>query len=129
VLRSRRPLSLLGMVGLLAASGTLHLVAPGSYRRIVPRALGHAAGIVAVSGVCELLCATLLLLPTTRRLGAWSTAALLVAVFPANMQMALDGGLAGTPFPAGSAVAAWLRLPLQVPLVAWALSLRVDAPS
>jgi len=43
-----------------------------------------------------------------------------VAVFPANIQMALDGGIAGQPFPLGSAAVAWLRLPLQVPLVLWA---------
>lgn len=114
------------MAGLLAGSGVLHLLVPGPYRRIVPRPLGHAGGVVTVSGICELLCAALLLLPRTRRLGAWSTAALLVGVFPANVQMALDGGLRGAAFPLGSAVVAWLRLPLQAPLLVWALSLRGD---
>jgi uncharacterized membrane protein len=127
MLRSRRPLTLLVMAGLMAGSGTLHLVAPGFYRRIVPRLLGHADAVVAVSGVCELACAALLLLPATRRAGALATAALLVAVFPANLQMALDGGLQGASFPANNSVAAWLRLPLQVPLVLWALRLRSDA--
>jgi uncharacterized membrane protein len=127
MLRTRHPLTLLGMAGLMAGSGTLHLVAPGFYRRIVPRILGHADAVVAVSGVCELACAALLLVPATRRLGALATAALLVAVFPANVQMALDGGLDGASFPANNAVAAWLRLPLQVPLVLWALRLREDA--
>jgi uncharacterized membrane protein len=42
-------------------------------------------------------------------------------VFPANVQMALDGGVVGQNFPLGSPVVAWLRLPLQVPLVWWAL--------
>jgi uncharacterized membrane protein len=114
------------MAGLLAGSGALHLLVPGPYRRIVPRPISHAGEIVGISGICELLCAALLLLPRTRRLGAWSTAALFVVVFPANVQMALNGGLRGAPFPAGSAVVAWLRLPLQVPLVAWALRLRGD---
>ena len=127
MLRTRRPVTLLGMAGLLAGSGTLHLVAPGFYRRVVPRVLGHADAVVAVSGVCELACAALLLIPATRRLGALATAALLVAVFPANVQMALDGGLDGASFPANNAAAAWLRLPLQVPLVLWALRLRSDA--
>src|ERR1035437_2949307 len=75
-------------------------------------------------GVAEIICALLLLTPRTRRLGAWATVALLVAVLPANVQMALDGGYPDAPFPANSAVGAWLRLPLQVPLVWWALSLR-----
>jgi uncharacterized membrane protein len=127
MLRTRRPVTLLGMAGLMAGSGTLHLVAPGFYRRVVPRVLGHVDAVVAVSGVCELACAVLLLVPATRRLGALATAALLVAVFPANVQMALDGGLDGASFPANNAVAAWLRLPLQVPLVLWALRLREDA--
>jgi hypothetical protein len=38
----------------------------------------------------------------------------------------VDGGLGGGSFPANSAVAAWLRLPLQVPLVLWTLRLRGD---
>ena len=126
MLRSRRPLALLGMAAIMAGSGTLHLTSPGLYRRIVPRVLGHADAVVAVSGVCELLCAALLVVPASRRLGAWSTAALLVAVFPANLQMAVDGGLAGASFPANNAIAAWLRLPLQIPLLLWALSLRRD---
>jgi uncharacterized membrane protein len=45
-----------------------------------------------------------------------------VAVFPANVQMALDGGLAGAGSPANSAALAWLRLPLQIPLILWAIS-------
>ncbi|MDB5066000.1 MAG: hypothetical protein JWM18_2434 [Chloroflexi bacterium] len=126
MLRSRHRLTLMGIAGLMTGSGTLHLVAPGFYRRIVPRVLGHADAVVAVSGVCELACAALLLLPATRRLGAYATAALLVAVFPANVQMAVDGGLGGASFPVNSAVAAWLRLPLQVPLVLWTLRLRDD---
>jgi hypothetical protein len=36
--------------------------------------------------------------------------------------MTLDGGLSGAGFPANSAALAWLRLPLQIPLVLWAIS-------
>ncbi len=112
---------LVGLCVLMGGSGMLHFVAPAPYRGIVPGPLrAQAALIVALSGVCELVCAILLAVPRTRRLGALATAALLVAVFPANVQMALDGGLAGKSFPLGSPVVAWLRLPLQVPLVAWA---------
>jgi uncharacterized membrane protein len=69
-------------------------------------------------------CALLLLLPRTRRVGAYATALLLVAVFPANVQMALDGGYGGAGLPSDGAALAWLRLPIQVPLVWWALSFR-----
>jgi uncharacterized membrane protein len=122
---TRRRLGLAGLVTLVGGSGVLHLVVPGPYRRIVPAPLlPWAAELVAVSGVAELACAGVLVIPRTRRLGAYATALLLVAVFPANVQMALDGGVPGTGFPTNSAALAWLRLPLQAPLVMWALSFR-----
>jgi uncharacterized membrane protein len=45
---------------------------------------------------------------------------LFVVVWPANIQMALDGGIPGAGFPANSAVLSWLRVPLQLPLFVWA---------
>ncbi|GAC1509178.1 MAG: membrane protein [Chloroflexota bacterium] len=105
----------------MGGSAILHFLVPGPYRAIVPAPLRpHAAAVVAVSGVCELLCAALLAVPRTQRLGAWVTALLLVAVFPANVQMAVDSGRGS------GAVLPWLRLPLQIPLVFWALSFRSD---
>ena len=56
----------------------------------------------------------------TRRAGALGTIAVLLAVFPANVEVALDGGIPGRPVPLGSPVVAWARLPLQVPKVIWA---------
>jgi uncharacterized membrane protein len=74
--------------------------------------------LVYASGVAELGCALGLWHPTTRRPAALAIAGLLVAVFPANVQMALDtGGDA-------SRTRRWLaygRLPLQAPLVWWAM--------
>ena len=104
----------------MVAAGTLHFVIPHSYQRIVPRILGHSRSLVAVSGVAEIVAGGLLAVPRTRRLGAWLTLGLLVGVWPANIQMALDGGIAGAGFPANSAVLSWLRVPLQVPLWVWA---------
>ena len=109
------------LAAVLLSSGVAHLVVPTSYERIVPRSLGHPRALVLGSGAAEILVASLLARPRTRRLGAWSAAVLLVVVFPANVQMALDGGVPGKGFPLGSPVVAWARLPLQVPLVAWAL--------
>lgn len=100
-----------------------HFVAPEAYERIVPRWLGDPRAVVLASGAAEVAAGALLAVPATRRAGAWATVVVLVAVFPANVQMALDGGIAGAGFPLGSPVAAWLRLPLQIPLVAWALAL------
>jgi uncharacterized membrane protein len=124
---TRRRLSLLGLTALVGGSGALHLLLPAPYRRIVPAPLAQWRGeLVAASGFAEIACAALLALPSTRRWGALATAALLVAVFPANLQMAIDGGYADAGFPANNAALAWLRLPLQVPLVLWALSFRDD---
>jgi uncharacterized membrane protein len=117
--------SLAGLAALLAGSGILHRVKAGAYQRIVPAPLMRwRSEIVAMSGAAEIGCAVLLLLPRTRRLGAYASALLFVAVFPANIQMALDGGSVGAGFPSDNAALAWLRLPLQVPLVWWALSFR-----
>ncbi len=112
--------SRLPLVALMAGSGIYHLAAPEFYERIVPRPLGHARFYVYASGVVEVLGAALLAAPRTRRAGGWVCAAILVAVFPANVQMALDGGASGATGIVGSPVAAWSRLPLQVPLVWWA---------
>jgi uncharacterized membrane protein len=78
-----------------------------------------------VSGAAEIACGALLSSRRTGRLGACVTAALLVAVFPANVQMALDAGTehqAAPDMPVGRFRAiALARLPLQLPLVGWAV--------
>ncbi len=119
----RARFSLLGLCLVVGGSGVLHFVVPSPYRRIVPAPLRtHAAAVVAASGICELICAALLAIPRTRRLGATATAVLFVAVFPANIQMALDSFRADTPV--AVVTVAWLRLPLQIPLIRWALRFR-----
>jgi uncharacterized membrane protein len=114
------PATALSLAGFLAVAGAAHFVVPRSYQRIVPRLLADPAFWVRWSGVAEIGCAALVAIPKTRRLGGWLALLLFVAVFPANVQMALDGGLAGAGFPLGSPAVAWARLPLQVPLIVWA---------
>jgi uncharacterized membrane protein len=108
--------SRLALAGFMIVAGILHFVVPGFYERIVPRRLGNRRAVVYWSGVAEVLCGTLVALPRTKRLGAWLTLVVLVAVYPANIQMAIDAGRPVDAFTAG----VWLRLPLQVPLWAWA---------
>jgi len=100
------------LAAFLAIAGAAHFVIPRPYERIVPGVFADPTFWVRWSGVAELACAGLVAHPGTRRVGALAAAALFVGVFPANVKMALDGGL-----PAGLA---WARLPLQVPLVLWA---------
>ncbi|PWH07924.1 hypothetical protein DEO23_02375 [Brachybacterium endophyticum] len=98
--------------------GVLHMVAPKPFDGIVPRALpGEARSYTYASGVAELAIAGMLAAPPTRRLGGVAAAALFVAVFPANVQMAWDARNADR---ARRAIA-FGRLPLQGQLIAQAL--------
>ena len=113
------------LAGLLTVTGSLHFLAPRPFVAIVPRRLKKRRELVMVSGAAELACAIGLVLPHTRRLAGWTTAALFVAVFPANVNMAV----AAQQRPRSTAyrAAAWARLPLQVPLVLWARAVARDA--
>ena len=104
--------------------GVLHFVAPGPFERIVPRALGRPRLWVHLSGVAELASGILVALPATRRTGGLLATATIVAVYPANWQMAIDEGL---PPRTALGVGAWLRLPLQIPLIRWAWRVAADA--
>lgn len=105
------------LAGALVVMGVLHFVAPGPFDRIVPRVLGAPRKWTYLSGVAELAGGILTAVPRTRRTGALLATATIVAVYPANWQMALDSG-----FPPRDAMGwgAWLRLPLQVPMIRFA---------
>ena len=104
------------LAAVLAVAGTLHFAAPAPYERIIPPALPFHRALVSASGVAELVCAAGLATRRTRRLAGWATAALFVAVFPANIQMAVDASGSSA-----QRLVAWGRLPLQVPLIWWAV--------
>jgi uncharacterized membrane protein len=110
------------LVLIIGGSGILHFVVPQFYRRIVPRALGHEQEIVLLSGAVEIACATMMVVPRTRRLGGWLTAALLLAVWPANVQQAFDGLPYSPAGPLSSPALLWLRLPLQIPMILMAVN-------
>lgn len=106
------------LAALLGGAGTMHFVRPEPFDTIVPRALpGRARNFTYASGVAELGVAGLLAVPRTRRLGGIAAAVLFVAVFPANVQMAIDWRRAR---PGKRAIAVG-RLPLQGLLIAQAL--------
>ena len=112
-----------GLAVLFAISGSLHLVRPQVFETIVPRRLPAPRGLVYASGVAELACAVGLVHPRTRAAAGWASAALLVGIFPANVQMAVTEGRRarrGTGSPARRA-ATLVRLPLQLPLIRTAL--------
>ena len=115
----------------MLVAGLAHFAVPKTYQRIVPRVVGDPAFWVRWTGGAEIVCAGLLAGRRTRRAGAFATVGVLFAVFPANVKMALDGGIPGRPFPLGSAAVAWARLPVQAPLVMWAwrVAVRGSAPA
>ncbi len=104
------------LAGLFAASGTVHLVRPETFRTLIPDGLPASDLVISLSGLAELICAAGLL----ARAG-WAgpaSAILLVAVFPGNVTQAFR--ISSDPAVASWLVAiAWARLPLQVPLI-WA---------
>jgi uncharacterized membrane protein len=111
----------LGLAAFLGAAGVMHFVRPTFFDAIVPDWMpGSKRTTTYVSGGFELAGALLVANPRTRRVGGWWCFWTLLGVFPANIQSALDGGIAGADPPFDSAGAAWLRLPLQLPLLWWA---------
>lgn len=118
-----RGLLALAMIGI----GVAHFVEPDPFVRMMPAMLPAPLALVWVSGAFEVLGGAGLLVPRTRRAAALGLVALYVAVFPANVNMALNhislDGVTTLP-----PLALWLRLPLQAVLIAWALWVRHDDP-
>jgi uncharacterized membrane protein len=107
---------------LMVAGGTAHFVFPGAYGRIVPAFLPAPLTLVYVSGVAEILGGLGLLFSPTRTLAAWGLIALYVAIFPANVNMAVNHiGFTSQPMPSWLL---WARLPLQAVFIAWAYWVR-----
>ena len=106
---------LAGPVFVLA--GTLHFVRPRWYMRIMPPYLPAHRELVYASGVAEIVGGAALLRPETRRFGMWWLLATLIAVFPANVHMALNpDDYRDVP---GGRWALYARLPFQLVFIAW----------
>jgi uncharacterized membrane protein len=97
-------------------AGINHFARAGFYLRMMPPYLTLHLELVQISGVAEIVLGVLLLIPRSSFVAAWGIIALLVAVFPANVQMALHPNT----FPEFRPTALWWRLPLQAVLIAWA---------
>lgn len=101
--------------------GILHFTHTAVFASIVPDYLPAHDALVLISGVFEIGLGLGLLFERTRVLAAYGLIALFVAVFPANINMALhpERTVPGVPFQP-SALALWARLPLQFVLIWWA---------
>ncbi|WP_336327956.1 DoxX family protein [Halovenus sp. HT40] len=111
----RLKMPLLYVMGLFyITAGVTHFLSPEWFLQIVPPFLPAPLALVYLSGVAEIVVGVGVLIPQTRHYAALATVALLVAVYPANIYMAVGDVM-------GSELVQWGRLPLQAVLVAWAL--------
>lgn len=100
-----------GLAAFFVFAGAMHFIRPAFYIAIVPPWLPNPKLLVDISGVCEILGGIGLLVPPVQAAAGWGLFALLWAVFPANIHMAVNQVQPeGTRIPQ---IALWLRLPLQ----------------
>ncbi|QZP37287.1 DoxX family protein [Halobaculum magnesiiphilum] len=120
--RLKRPLLYL-MSLLYVVAGVAHFLAPAPFERIVPRELPASRALVSLSGFAEVALGIGVLIPRSRRISAKGLILLLLAVFPANVNMAVRD-VGANPLPERAEglydAALWIRLPLQGVLIAWA---------
>ena len=111
------------MATFYVVAGMMHFVAPEFYLQMMPPWLPWHAALVAISGIAEFALGVAVLIPSTQRIAAWGLIALLLAVFPANIYMAVSQvQLSYRPewMEQPTPLQSWLRLPLQFVLIAWA---------
>jgi|SRR5215218_5249214 len=111
----------LALTAFFALSGAMHFLRPRFYEAIVPPAIeSRKREIVAISGVAELAGAVAILAPATRRAGRWWLLALLLAIFPANIHMAVSPEqIRGLDLDKIPRWVLWARLPLQPLAMLW----------
>jgi len=107
-------------------AGVNHFLAPEVYLGMMPSWLPAKEAANLISGAAEIMGGAGLLFTAPRRAAAWGLIALLIAVFPANVQVALQGNLPGLGAPPW---VLWLRLPFQAVFIAWVwwVGLRTEA--
>ena len=107
-----------GLLGIFfIVAGVMHFVATATFAKIVPPFLPDPRLLVQISGVFEILGGIGVVVPATQRFAAWGLVALLIAVFPANIFMAIHHAQ----WPGIPVWALWTRVPLQIPLILWAM--------
>ena len=103
---------------LFIITGLLHFIRPQVFVNIMPDVVPYHLAMVYISGIAELAGAIGILIPQFRVPAAWGLIALLIAVFPANINMAVEG-VQKTGFTSWYSLLTMLRLPLQFVLIYW----------
>ncbi len=112
----RKKILLSIMVAFYIIAGVYHFINPHFYKKIMPPWLPWHFLIIYFTGVCEIVFGLLLIPKRSRKPAAWGIIALLVVVFPANIQMMLNYLHQQSSY----LWVAILRLPLQLLLICWA---------
>ena len=106
------------IIFLFLLSGSFHLINPGVFQALVPPVLGGQNFWIFLSGILEIICAIGLL--TRQKWAPKFTAFILLVIWVGNWWYAID-----VTFNLESSwfliLGSWLRLPLQIPLIQWAL--------
>lgn len=107
------------LIGLIfVVMGSLHFWKPGAFVRIIPDFIPGHKEMVYISGIAEIAGGIGILLPQFREAAAGGLLLLLVAVFPANINMAVQA-IQKADFLSWYSVAMIIRLPLQFVLMYW----------
>jgi uncharacterized membrane protein len=120
-----KKVSLTLMILFYVFTGVNHFVHPEVFMKIMPSWLPYHHQLVFISGVCEVAFALLFIFPITRSIGVCCIILLLVAIFPANIQMLLNYLEENNKY----LWIAILRLPLQIILIWWAYSFLKSKPA
>lgn len=107
------------LAGFFAFAGAMHFVIPRSYEATMPPYLPRRREAVVMSGIAEIAGGVAILHPRTRRFGRWWLLALLLAVFPANVHMAVNPDQVEGLDERVPRWALWARLPLQPLAMLW----------
>ena len=104
------------LIGIFLVSGILHLVNPTGFMWLMPPWLPEPTALIYVSGLVELICAIGLIMK--KKWAGWLSATTLLAIWPANIWFAFSVIPQGS---IGLILAAWFRLPLQIPLIYYSI--------
>ena len=118
--KSIKPISAYLLATFLGVAGVSHFVVPDQFNALIPKWLpGNSSFYTYISGLAEILIATFLLKPSTRRRAAWGAVVLFVAVYPGNLYMAYDW----RDREISQQLVAYGRLPFQFLLIWWAITI------
>ena len=118
--KSIKPISAYLLATFLGVAGVSHFAVPDQFNALIPKWLpGNSSFYTYISGLAEILIATFLLKPSTRRRAAWGAVVLFVAVYPGNLYMAYDW----RDREISQQLVAYGRLPFQFLLIWWAITI------